>query len=103
MPNHDKRYFTKKTGLESFVNHESTSKFNLLEFWRWSYSNIMFNTIRGDLGEYMVYRAIEDALDKDFYAIRRDGDVCDFQIGNIWIEVKTASYIQAWNQKKRLK
>jgi len=58
----------------------------------------MFNTIRGDLGEFLIYKALESELSNKHYFMRRDGDVCDFQIGDIWIEVKTASYIQAWEQ-----
>ncbi|SEL80957.1 hypothetical protein SAMN05216214_1251 [Atopomonas hussainii] len=58
----------------------------------------MFNTIRGDLGEYIIYETLKSRLSSKHYSTRRDGDVCDFQIGNIWIEVKTSSYIQAWEQ-----
>lgn len=30
--------------------------------------------------------------------MRRDGDVCDFQFDDILVEVKSAAYVQAWEQ-----
>lgn len=101
MPDHDNRFFTKRFGPEAFSDGDTSLSYSMNDFWSWSYSNIMFNTIRGDLGEFIIYKALEGELSNKHYSLRRDGDVCDFQIDDICIEVKTASYIQAWEQNDK--
>ncbi|HAS8250502.1 TPA: hypothetical protein I7673_21730 [Vibrio vulnificus] len=101
MSKHDEKFLSNKSGVEVIQDENENPITNLLEFWRWSYSNIMYNTIRGDLAEFIVFKALENELDTKFYSTRRDGDVCDFQFGKgIFVEVKSAAYIQAWEQKE---
>lgn len=100
MSNHDSRFMNPKKGNEFLLDEKGEPFSNLSKFWRWSYSNIMYNTIRGDLAEFFVYKAIEDKLSSTHYSMRRDGDVCDFQFDDILVEVKSAAYVQAWEQKK---
>lgn len=85
-----------KTGQEFFHIRGNNIGHNFLSFWQWSSSNILSNTLRGILAEYIVSIDIQcpykfrDEWD-DFDLITPDG---------IKIEVKSASYIQSWKQKK---
>lgn len=89
-----------KSGLETFELDGDHLQIKMLDFWRWSYSNILYGTIRGDLAEYIVGTAILDSKSKPNYKIRKDGDLVDFWLDeNFKIEVKSSSYLQAWEQK----
>ena len=69
----------------------------VLDFWRWMGSDLVLNTTRGALAEYLVALAVDavDGLQEGWasYDIRmRDGTA---------IEVKTSAYLQSWPQKKK--
>ena len=69
----------------------------VLDFWRWMGSDLVLNTTRGALAEYLVALAVDavDGLQEGWasYDIgMRDGTA---------IEVKTSAYIQSWPQKKK--
>ena len=69
----------------------------LSDFWRWMGSDLVLNTTRGALAEYLVALAVDavDGLQEGWasYDIRmRDGTA---------IEVKTSAYLQSWPQKKK--
>ncbi|MBT3314254.1 MAG: hypothetical protein HN390_06535 [Anaerolineae bacterium] len=86
----------KKTGTEKFHNNGTSLPFNLLSFWQWSSSDLLSNSLRGILAEFIVASAISN-ID----SIRKEWDAYDLEMpeGNK-IEVKSASYIQSWSQKK---
>jgi hypothetical protein len=66
----------------------------LLDFWSWSSSDILGNTVRGVLAEYLV------ALDLGIAdGVRTEWDRCDLRLGETRIEVKSAAYLQSWKQK----
>jgi hypothetical protein len=84
-----------KTGKESFhLNGDSIGP-NILSFWQWSSSDLLGNALRGVLAEYIV------SLDAHCSTEMRDvWDAYDLiTTGGVKIEVKSASYLQSWNQK----
>ena len=85
-----------KTGKESFhVNGEFIGE-NILSFWQWSSSEILGNTQRGVLAEYIVSMDINCP-----YEVREEWDSYDLVTPeNIKVEVKSASYLQSWKQSK---
>ncbi len=85
-----------KVGDERFVLDGTDLGFDLLSFWKWACSDLVGNTARGILAEYIVAKALGiecrarvewDAFD----LVTRDGRT---------IEVKSASYLQTWEQKQ---
>jgi hypothetical protein len=66
----------------------------MLDFWRWSSSDILSNTLRGRFAEYIV--ATDVGCDGD---IRYEWDAYDLKMrGGAKIEVKSSSYWQSWEQ-----
>ncbi|WP_431801066.1 hypothetical protein [Halobacillus andaensis] len=66
------------------------------EFWRWAYSDLLSNTNRGILAEFLVGHA----LGLISGAPRIEWDKADFIYNGNLIEVKSSAYIQTWKQKK---
>ena len=85
----------RKTGKEKFRTGNKAYDFTVLDFWQWSASNLISNAQRGVLAEYIVAQALGIAN-----SIRNEWDPYDLIIDNkIKIEVKSASYIQSWEQE----
>jgi len=85
---------TRKTGKEIF--HGSKSKRTLLDFWRWAYSDLIGNTDRGAIAEYIVAIACESDV-----KVRVSWDAYDLSLKNgLKIEVKSSAFLQTWKQKK---
>jgi hypothetical protein len=68
----------------------------LLDFWRWSTSDILSNATRGKFAEFIVGTAVglnpKNSQDEwDAYDLTTED--------GIKIEVKSAAYIQCWSQK----
>ena len=71
----------------------------LLHFWQWMGSDLMSNTLRGALGEYLVALAVGAADARD--GVQEEWAPYDVQSPDgIKIEVKTSAYIQTWYQSK---
>ena len=86
----------KINGETPFQFGETAQNFRLLDFWRWSASNLLDNTMRGMLAEYLVAVAV-GAREK----FRLEWSAWDLTLHNgTRIEVKSASYVQNWTQKK---
>jgi len=69
---------------------------SLLEFWRWSGSDLVGNAQRGILAEYLVALALRVAG-----GIRTEWDAYDLETDSgIKIEVKASGFIQSWKQEK---
>ena len=87
---------TRKTGKETFVSKRELKKFSLIEFWQWSTSDLLTNTTRGILAEYII--ATDLGIEK---TLRNDWDSYDLTSKNgLKIEVKSSAYIQTWQQTK---
>lgn len=86
------------TGKETFSYTLATSpKKTLLDFWAWNCSDLMNNTLRGALAEYIVAMS----LNIPFSSARCDWSEYDLITNdNIRIEVKCSAYLQSWEQSK---
>ena len=85
-----------KTGSEIFTFDSQSIGYSLLDFWQWSVSDLISNATRGKLAEFIVGTAVEMNPKK----VRNEWDFFDIKTDNgIKIEVKSASYIQSWEQK----
>ena len=79
-----------KTGLEPFQTEGQSLNTTLLDFWRWSASDLVNNALRGKLAEYIVAQAL-DLTD----TLRVEWDEYDLITPTrIRIEVKSAAYLQ---------
>lgn len=63
------------------------------EFQAWAFDNLLTNTTRGLLAEYIVAKALGALKAK-----RVEWDNVDVKIGGIRVEVKSAAYVQSWKQ-----
>lgn len=86
-----------KKGNEKFTTKDKELKFSLLDFWQWSSSDILSNSLRGRLAEFIVAMATNIDVDEQ----REEWSAFDLTtLGGIKLEVKSSAYIQSWNQKK---
>lgn len=86
----------RKIGSESFCVSGQPAGFDLLEFWQWSASDLVDNTTRGVLAEFIVAKA----LGIDVRAVRVGWAPWVLETGtHIRIEVKSAAYLQSWGQR----
>jgi len=86
----------KKTGLEKFELNGKRLEFNLNEFWSWKLSNLIENRNRGILAEFIVKKALGI---ENYNRIEWDDYDLITKHGNK-IEIKSAAYIQTWEQNK---
>lgn len=65
------------------------------EFLAWAYDDLLTNTTRGVLAEYIVAKAlgIRDTT-------RVEWDQYDLEIDGVKVEVKSAAYVQTWKQSQ---
>lgn len=87
-----------KTGKEAFEFNGQALHLSLIDFWRWSVSDLVSNAARGVLAEYIVASALGLAgADK----VRSEWDAYDLLTSDgIKVEVKSAAYLQSWYHKK---
>lgn len=72
-------------------------QFKALDFWQWAFSDLVDNTTRGILGEFIVGKA----LGIDMTGVKYHWGICDLvQSDGTKIEVKTSAYMQTWNESK---
>lgn len=91
-----KRIEVKKlTGNEQFKNI-GNKKFSVLDFWRYGFSNLNSNVLRGALAEFIVENALRSEEQIDVRNPWGDYDVTSTDGKKI--EVKCCSYIQDWDQ-----
>lgn len=68
----------------------------LLDYWRWSGSNLLDNTTRGILAEFLVAAALglhkEPRVEWAGYDLHMESGMT--------IEVKSSAYVQSWEQKE---
>ncbi|MGI8655501.1 MAG: hypothetical protein ACR2LC_09805 [Pyrinomonadaceae bacterium] len=91
----DRLNIVRKLGQEHFHAGEMPLDFDLLSFWQWCSSDLVDNTMRGVLAEYIVARdlGVENS-------IRIGWDAYDLKTKEgVKVEVKSAAYLQSWKQK----
>jgi len=88
---------TLKTGNELFHWKGQSLDISLLDFWRWSVSDLVSNATRGRLAEFIVATALNVPFDQ----VRDEWGAYDLLTPEgIKVEVKSAAYIQSWYQSK---
>jgi len=88
------------SGTENFSMAGLPFQADVLGFWQWSCSNLLGNTLRGQLAEYIVGLALGCVE-----GVRQEWDAFDLVWPNangkpIRIEVKSAAYLQSWHQEE---
>ena len=87
----------RRTGAERFTDGNSDLGFDLLGFWQWATSDLIGNTVRGVVAEYLIAHALTIDVSG-----ARDGwaayDLCTRD--GCRVEVKSAAYLQSWAQSK---
>ncbi len=71
---------------------------NINDFWHWAYSDLLSNSLRGILAEYIVGSAL-GCLENN----RKEWDAFDLLHNGKKIEVKCSAYLQTWEQKENSK
>jgi hypothetical protein len=79
----------RKTGAEKFLG--SSASGTMLNFWQWSTSDLVNNSTRGVLAEYIVAIALGIAK-----GVRESWKAYDLDYKGKKIEVKSAAYLQSW-------
>ena len=83
-----------KTGDEPFHVAGKDLPLTLLNYWRWSGSDLVSNAQRGILAEFLVGSALQITDN-----IRLEWDAGDIRTpSGLKVEVKTSAYIQSWSQ-----
>jgi hypothetical protein len=85
-----------KTGNEPLSVNGENIGFTLLDYWKWSASDILSNATRGILAEFLVATATKI----DIKNVRNEWDAFDLITpSGIKLEIKSAAYLQSWHQK----
>lgn len=69
------------------------TRLNKQDFLEWAYDDLLTNTTRGVLAEYIVAKALGVHDTK-----RLEWDRHDLDIDGVGVEVKSAAYVQTWEQ-----
>ena len=96
-----------KSGDEPLLFSKEQTGFTVLDFWRWSFSDLLDNVLRGSFCEFVVGAA----LGVDLSAGRTNWAPWDITFPYSWedaagrhdfirVEVKNSSYLQSWNDGK---
>ena len=86
-----------RTGIEPLHSDGQNLGVSVLDFWRWSASDLLSNATRGRFAEFIVARALDIPLDQ----VRDEWGAYDLLTPEcIGVEVKSAAYIQSWHQSK---
>lgn len=87
----------RKDGRETFKVAGRDLGSSLLDFWRWSASDLLSNATRGRLAEFIVGTAVGAAVGQ----VRDEWSAYDLLTPDgVKIEVKSSAYIQSWLQTK---
>jgi len=93
----DRLIATRKSGGELFRSETAKHPYTLLDFWAWSTSDLVSNTTRGVLAEFIVAMALGIDMRS---AIRDEWAGWDLTTPEgIKIEVKASARVQSWFQK----
>ena len=89
-----------KTGDEAVQFRGKNTGLSLRDFWSWAYSDLLDNTLRGSFSEFLVAAAL--GIDLSTPRVNWEPWDLTFPTGQaeFHIEVKSGSYLQAWEQKR---
>lgn len=85
----------KKIWNEIFSFNKNNFDFQLLDFWSWNGSDLLNNTMRWKLAEFIIAKAL--GITNSY---RIEWDEYDLVYNDLKIEIKSWSYIQSWEQNK---
>jgi hypothetical protein len=69
---------------------------SVVDFWRWAFSDLRDNTVRGVLAEFLVAAAVGRTTER-----RKSWDNYDVRTASgLRVEVKASGYLQGWAQAK---
>lgn len=90
----------RKTGDEKIAFAGMPVGYTLRDFWSWTASDLLSNTLRGEYAEFIVAAALR----LDLSAERVNWEPWDLTYHvegrEVHIEVKSSSYLQAWAQQR---
>lgn len=96
-PNLPRIHATRRSGKEPLHSQGRHLGLSLLDFWQWSASDLLSNATRGRLAEFIVASALGIAQD----GVRDEWGAYDLTTADgISVEVKSAAYLQSWNQRR---
>jgi hypothetical protein len=99
MFNLDRKRVIIKNGEENLTFGGENTKYKLLDFWKWSVSDLLSNATRGIFAEFIVATAMEIDLTNEASDEWSEYDLETWEWGKIKIEVKSSSYLQTWDQR----
>lgn len=83
-----------KSGIEPLHDAGQPLGPTLLDFWRWSASDLVNNAQRGVLAEFIVAQLLGVELD-----VRTEWGTVDLETRDrLRVEVKSSAYVQSWGQ-----
>jgi hypothetical protein len=84
-------------GSEPFRSVGQSLEFDVLEFWRWSASDLVSNATRGRLAEFITARALGTPIS----GVRNEWAAYDLETREgMKVEVKSYAYLQSWAQAR---
>ena len=85
------------TGNEEFTLHGSSAGISVKDFWSWAYSDLLNNTQRGVMAEFLVYSSLNSEYPPPRTQMRVNWLPFDVTSpSGRRIEVKSAAYLQSW-------
>lgn len=88
---------SRKTGAEPLTADGKPIGLTIADVWAWGWSDLLGNTERGVLAEFIVAAALGIATDR----VREGWAVWDLTMPDgVRIEVKSSGYLQSWGQKE---
>ena len=85
------------TGNEEFTLHGSSAGISVKDFWSWAYSDLLNNTQRGVMAEFLVYSSFQSEYPPPRTQMRVNWLPFDVTSpSGRRIEVKSAAYLQSW-------
>ena len=89
---------TRKCGDEKLKSGAQDIGCSLLDFWKWSASDLVSNATRGRLAEFIVAKALDIPIHT---TVRDEWAAYDLAgPGGVKVEVKSAAYLQSWHQNR---
>ncbi len=87
-----------KSGSEQLIFNNNPIGTTLLDFWRWTVSDIVSNATRGIFAEFII----ANAMKIDIKQVRDEWSAFDLITPEgIKLEIKSAAYMQSWKQKEK--
>lgn len=84
--------------MDYFKSQGSSLNISINDFFKWAFNDLLSNTLRGVLAEFIVAKALGIKTTS-----RVEWDAYDLIYKNIKIEVKSSAYIQTWTEDKLAK